>query len=304
MYLYELEEDLVIPKHPAYDSKPWFVENENYMKDFMFSMFGDRRIIYSEAARGMFRNFFTYDQIKHRVLTDCSRLMRLCFMTNSLKYDRMYRAMNEEYNPLWNVEGTETLEYRRDNFGTVSNEGSNTGTVGTAGTNTGTVGTTGSNTGTVGTQGTNTGTVGTQGTDTGTQTTADGTTKTTEHDVTTCDSQTYRHESKNTETNSGNVTRTDDLAHGETRTDNLAHSETRTDNLAHSETRTDNLAHEDVRTDDLTELYNETKTRGGNIGVTMSQQLLNAELEVAERLKIVEVIVTDLVNTITYSVWD
>lgn len=314
MYLFELENELSIPHNPIFDSESWFVSHEQNLLDFMFEMFGDRKLLFSNAVLLMLRNGATYDEIKARVKTDCERSMRLCLINNSLKYSRMWRAMNEEYNPLWNVEGTETLTYTKENYGTVATEGTNTGTVGTQGTNTGTVGVSGSNTGTVGTQGTNTGTVGTQGTDTGTQTTADGTTKATEHDVTTFDSQTYKHTSKDTETNSGNVTRTDNLAHEETRTDNLSHSETRTDNLshtetrtdnlAHGETRTDNLAHEDLRTDDLTETYTETKTRGGNIGTTMGQQLLNAELDVSERLKMLEVIATDLVNVITYAVWD
>lgn len=196
--------------------------------------------------------------------TALQRLANVIFAKYGDNWKRAWDALQEEYDPLHNYDGTEhykeenTEGYTKHNTGTETNQGTNTGTVDT--------------------QGTDTGTVGTQGTDTGTQRNVKDNTGTQK-----VDKGIYGFDSSGT-SNSDTETRTDNLSENNTRTDNLAHAETRTDNLAHAETRTDNLSNSNTRTDNLTE-SNEgsgtkeyTLTKGGNLGVTTSQQMLESEI--------------------------
>lgn len=195
-------------------------------------------------------------------------------------WQRAWDALQEEYDPLHNYDGVETYSE------TESVEGTNTGTQGVSGTNTGTVvvanddseSVSGTNTGTQSDSGSthNTGTQTNAGTNTGTQRTDDG--------LYGFNSASASNDKTSTRTDNlqASGTRTDNLTEStsNTRTDNLAHSETTTrdneetttNNLAHSETRTDNLAHDETREREY------TITKGGNLGVTTSQQMLESEL--------------------------
>lgn len=196
--------------------------------------------------------------------TALQRLANVIFAKYGDNWKRAWDALQEEYDPLHNYDGTEHYEeentegYTKHNTGTETNQGTNTGTVDT--------------------QGTDTGTVGTQGTDTGTQRNVKDNTGTQK-----VDKGIYGFDSSGA-SNSDTETRIDNLSENNTRTDNLAHAETRTDNLAHAETRTDNLSNSNTRTDNLTESNegNGTKeytlTKGGNLGVTTSQQMLESEI--------------------------
>lgn len=200
-------------------------------------------------------------------LTDANslRIAKVIYSKYIDNWNRVWLAIQEEYNPLHNYDGTETYSentsdgYTKHNTGTVEDSGSDTGTQTNNVTNTGTVGISGSDTGTQTNLGTNTGT---QRTDNGI----------------------YGFNSSNS-SNDNNSVRTDNLANSNTRTDNLAHTETTTNNLTENATRTDNLAHANTRTDNLTET-NEgegtkeyTLEKGGNLGVTTSQQMLESEYE-------------------------
>ena len=260
--------------------------------------------------------------------TALQRLANVIFAKYGDNWQRAWDALQEEYDPLHNYDGTEHYEaenterYTKHNTGTETNQGTNTGTVGIQGTDTGTVDTQGTdtgtqrnvkdNTGTVGVSGTNTGTVADSGSknNTGTQTNAKSNSGTQKVDkgiygfdssgASNSDTETRTDNLSENNTRTDNLsesntnTRTDNLSHSETttnnlsedstRTDNLAHAETRTDNLAHAETRTDNLSNSNTRTDNLTE-SNEgsgtkeyTLTKGGNLGVTTSQQMLESEI--------------------------
>lgn len=273
MYIKELEN--FIPKTGFYNSTKWFGLAVGNIERIVKEFFGNREL------------FLNGDNITEQV----KQSIDILFCANSFNYEKIADALTAEYNPVWNVESKETLEYNKDNTGTQTNDVDNTGTQSYSG----------SNTGTQSVQGSNTGTQGTQGTNTGTETTADGVTITKQEASTTFDSDTDYDTVKDTESHSGNVTRTDNLAHSETRTDNLSHSETRTDNLAHSETRTDNLVTEGTREDDLHEHYFETKIRGGNIGVTESSALASNETSFRLRYNLLMIIAKDIADFISFN---
>lgn len=274
MYIKELQN--FIPKTGFYNSTKWFNLVVGNIERITKEYFGERELFYDNENN-------VNEYVKNSI--------DIMFCANSFNYEKIADAITAEYNPVWNVESKETLEYDRDNTGTQTNDTDNKGTQSYSGTNTGTQGVSGSNTGTQGVSGSNT----------GTETNADGVTITRQDANTTYDSDTDFDTTKQTETHSGNVTRTDNLAHTETRTDNLAHSETRTDNLAHSETRTDNLTQEQTREDDLHEHYFETKIRGGNIGVTESSQLAQNEILFRLRFNLQMIISKDIADFISYN---
>lgn len=190
-------------------------------------------------------------------------------------FEKWVNALQVEYNPLENYDRIE--EWSEKNTGTVQNtgSGSNTGTVTEAGntSNTGTVTDAGSTT--------NTGTV--KNESTGSDTSSGTTSNTEQNDVSAYNSSGYQADNKKTQ--SGTNGNTTDTELESLRTDNLTAttSNTRTDNLAatSNNTRTDDLhsTHTDTRTDNLTLAHN--GRLHGNIGVTTSQQMLQAELDIA-----------------------
>lgn len=236
----------------------------------------------------------------------------MLFIVNDESYSRIYRALvTEDYNPLWNVDGKETLEYTRDNTGTQDNTVDHTGTQGNARTNTGTQTNKLENRGTQTNVTSNTGTQTDSTTHTGTQTNTDATGSTNTEYKTTFDSSSEKETQKNVVQNTGNTTRSDNLTDSHTRTDNLSENNTRTDNLDETATRTDNLTENMTRTDNLKdaakrtdnlkETYTETKIRGGNIGLTMPNQLIEGELSVRLNRKFLEIVEHDIITSICYS---
>ena len=288
-----------IPTRGFYNSSKWFSLVGDILEPTIKAYYGERELFK-----------YSGNTIDEKIAEIKSQIDCL-FMANNFNYEKIADAITAEFNPVWNVESKETLEYDRDNTGTQENEIEHTGTQGTSGTNTGTQGTSGTNTGTQTTAGTNTGTQGTSGTNTGTETTADTSGSLTTNSTTTFDSTNEYETGQSDVQNRGQIQRTDNLAHSETRTDNLAHSETRTDNLSHSETRTDNLAHSETRTDnlkddatrtdDLHEHYFETKIRGGNIGVTKSSELVEDSILLRLKYNLVNIISKDVASFISYS---
>lgn len=168
--------------------------------------------------------------------------------TNYWGISKAVHAISVQYDPLNNYDRTET---RTRN---VIEDGTNTGTVTDAGTNTGTV----TDAGTSSAQSTTSGTIDRDETS-GNQ-----------HKVSAMDSSTY------SPANTDDGTATLDESTSGTASTQGTSGNTRTDNLASSNTRTDNLAHE-------SEMQEEESVRAyGNIGVTTSQQMLEAELEIAK----------------------
>ena len=94
-------------------------------------------------------------------------------------------------------------------------------------------------------------------------------------------------------------------------TDELTRTGTDTDtetlNLTDTERKTGegltSTSKNGTRTDNLTEEYTETKTRGGNIGVTSTQSLINQEREVA-RFSFIEVVCKTITDAVCMGVYD
>lgn len=112
-------------------------------------------------------------------------------------------------------------------------------------------------------------------------------------------------------------TRTDDLTQAttfgktDTRTDNLTQTteygktDTQTNNLTesmeygHTNTRTADLSHTDTGTETVEEV------RGGNIGVTMTQQMMQADLDywAQAAARFFDSVILDIVNELTYKIY-
>lgn len=177
--------------------------------------------------------------------SDVVQLATLVYKLNNKMWVKEYATLNFDYDPISNYDMTET----ETGSGTTGNTRTNTGTQ------------TDANTGTVST--THTGTQGMSDTSTASGTSS-GSSDRGLYGFNSSESvgdSTDATESETTTTATGNSTRTDNL--NDERTDNTIR--TRTDNLSESESGT----HSDTR----------TLTRTGNVGVTTSQEMINAERE-------------------------
>jgi len=164
------------------------------------------------------------------------KMVKNLFIRNNYKYKTIYNTTVLEYNPIWNVDGTETLRTQRERI----------------------------NTGTQGSQGSN------NLTDTFNNVT----------DTNNSESNTYK-----TTYDSNNPL----LTEKESNNDSNVKSGNETHNTITNNTRTDNLNEK--------ETYSETKIRGGNIGVTMTQQLIEAERKVAD-FSFLDMVCKDIISEV------
>lgn len=178
---------------------------------------------------------------------------------------KLLNALRSKYDPIWNVDGTETETIIRDLDTTNSGQKQNTGTQ----TNTDTGTETKANTGTSALA--KTGTEGTQGT-------SGTTTQNSPYD----DNLFYNKEKV-------------DVTNGETTTFNT--TDTRTDNLNEQVSkslqnqRTDNLSESESGSGTEDETTTRTLKRQGNIGVTKTQDLLLSQFNITEYDKLIDYIV-------------
>lgn len=197
MKLYAIGDKITIPRDPAYDSSEWFLSVVGDLKDYLVSFYGERELNETPAITAAIYDYHHKEidkqQMESRILADIMRRIRLTMKGRASAYERIFKAFTEDYNPLWNKEGFEKMEYEKKN----------TGTQGTSGQTS------------------------SSGTNTGTQTNADTTGNTTTSQKTTYDSATFKDTDKVTSTNNGSMTRTDNLANSSSGSS----SATRTDNL-------------------------------------------------------------------------
>ena len=210
-------------------------------------------------------------------------------VSNREKYKKLYYSMIAEFNPLWNVDGTETTERELRQTGTI--EDSKTGSETTE------------RAGDVTTEKTGTETDRKTGTEdtatTGTDATAHTGTNSTLTANTTYDSTTMYDKERTTDT----LNTTDTTTHNTT--DTLTHNTT--DTLTHNTTdttthnTTDTLTHDTVNNNERDLLDTETirVTRQGNIGVTTTTKLLTEFREYAD-FSFIDIVARDIVNTITF----
>lgn len=240
------------------------------------------------------------------VQTDITRVSDFLYLKYGIKWDRLYTAYTSEYNPIWNVDGSITETETRD----LAADHTGTDTTGSTGTDTQ------KHTGTESTSDTGTDTM----THTGTETVADSGTdsesrsgtdrKETSGSVYGFDSSGAVPSDSGSETVTAGIGTSTTYGKTEENTKNLTDStqygktEENTKNLTDSTTygRTDTTTHNTKDTDKGT--ITRQTTRGGNIGVTMTQQLLEADSKYWNKVTSLfyHQVITDIVNEITYKI--
>jgi len=240
----------------------------------------------------------------------------------NLTWSRLWDAINEEYNPLHNYDGTETVTETRN----LSMTGSTTASATNTHTDSGTITDEGSTTNDV--KHTSTGTV----TDSGT-TTTDSThtnTGTVAHPVessttTTGQSNIYGFNSNTavpsdsssgsssssitSDTITNNLTETDDVdgTSSNTRTNNLTdvddaestNRNTRTNNLTVTDNGTESASSSTADTGTVTT----TTTKGGNLGVTTSEQMLTQEFEFRAKYNFFDTVYKDIDKVLCLAIY-
>ena len=249
MKLYAIGDKITIPRDPAYDSSEWFLSIVGDLKDYLVSFYGERELMDTPAITAAVYDYHHKEidkqQMESRILADIMRRIRLTMKGRAAAYERIFKAFTDSYNPLWNKEGFEKMEYEKKN----------TGTQGTSGQTS------------------------SSGTNTGTQTNEDTTGNTTTTQKTTYDSAVFKDTDKVTSTNSGSMTRTDNLANSSSGSSSA------------------------TRTDNLNEKYEESRTFGGNIGTTMTGQLIMDSLDANANNNFLEYVSHDIANAITLQVY-
>lgn len=256
--------------------------------------------IETDYGSRILNNFGTHIQ------TDIIKVSDFLYLKYGIKWDRLYKSYTSEYNPIWNVDGSITETETRD----LAADHTGTDTTGSTGTDT--------------QKHTGTETIADSGTDTethmGTETVADSGTdnesrsgtdrKETTGSVYGFDSSGAVPSDTGSETVTAGIGTSTTYGKTEENTKNLTDStqygktEENTKNLTDSTTygRTDTTTHNTKDTD--TGTITRQTTRGGNIGVTMTQQLLEADTEYWNKVTSLfyHQVITDIVNEITYKI--
>ena len=120
-----------------YKNSDWFSyvngnDDTSLIMGYFFRYYGEKTVFSHES---------NFDDI----LTELRENIYLHFTINNYKYSKLFGALQAEYNPLHNVDATETRTYTKDNTGTVGNTGTESTTYGHTVTNTGTNNITASN---------------------------------------------------------------------------------------------------------------------------------------------------------------
>lgn len=204
--------------------------------------------------------------------TDIKELTTLMFLGNYDKYKHIYDLLLMSYNPLWNVDGTETTTRNLTDNKTISNTGTDTLTHNTIDATTSSATTTYNST------------------DTTTYNTTDG--KNTTDSRTTFSSNTFYDTDKTIDS----TTKTGTEALAKTGTDGTTGSDSTTHTGTDTTQRTNNstdaqAVHETI-----------TLERQGNIGVVSTVKLATEEFDFAEKYrKFINIVCVDLVREITLS---
>lgn len=220
--------------------------------------------------RGSFLRFLRMWYARREILDDLETVqdvleaIDLCFMSNTWKYDHLYSIYVAEYNPIWNYEGSETRTTDRD----LSEQ--HTGEDVTA----------------------------TTGSDETARTGSDATTTTggykdqqagkLQNDRTTFDSDVGYNTDGSTDT------RSTERTYNQLKDTTNYNSGTET-----TYGKTDTTTYDSGR--GVEEHVRETMTRGGNMGVTSTQTMMQQEIDIAGKLHLFEVIALDVINSICYS---
>lgn len=293
MYIKDLiRNGLTIPENTLYNSEPWFIYSRTWILPILQRYYGNHELLDSIAddAASM-----------QDIIADVKATIVTLFALNTWKYKHLYNLYAAEYNPIWNVDGTETTVTHRKTSGSLDKTDSKSGddsleylgSEGLAKSGDDTLEYMGtSNKGISGTISTkNSGDVQEAKTTFDSDTDYD-TQKTTD---TTATDNTYGKKSDGTsDPYSESTTFTN-------RKDKTTYNSTDTRSFTNRKDKTTYNSKNTID-EDTTGVYDETitHTRGGNIGVTMTQQMGLAELDFVGRFKFFDAIAHDIAATITY----
>lgn len=232
--------------------------NNNYNSDEWF-LFIRRRLAAWIRRTSSGRHLFPWIATAEDPTEAAAKDIDVILEFNAYKYRHLWELYVAKYNPIWNVDGTESETITRQKRTERDMNRANTGTQ--TATDTGT----------------------TQNQQSGSDTLGHG------HSVTesgtTYDSGTYYGRNK--------------TENGGTDTTTYGRKDTRTDNLTN--TRTDNLNEKTDDDSEENETITTTRTRGGNIGVTMTQAMEKEEKAWAESFRLLEDITADICGAIAYN---
>lgn len=122
-YIEEYMEDGVMPTDPiliaaySYLSDSLLVDSIN---DGLFALHGERELIIPEKI--FHQQSLSFDDwLENKVTPYVNKQLSAFFKLKSPEYQKIYDALTAEYNPLYNVDGTEVRDYTKDNTGTQAN---------------------------------------------------------------------------------------------------------------------------------------------------------------------------------------
>jgi len=256
--------------------------------DFLKFNYGNRDMLYE---------FYEYldGATDAQILTWIKQKIYLLFQAKNESYKRIYQGLTEEYNPLWNVDGKETVTHS----GTDTDRHTGTDTETHSGSDS--VDNTGTDLTTENHSGTDTRTTTNDGTDTNTETNSG--TDATNNNVATFDDPNVR---LNTSSQTLNGKRTvNELEHDTTTTEALKHGESVEGSITHELTTETEYGHVIARQNGHVISHENghkiVTERQGNIGVTKSTELLRDHFELWHGLSFLDMVAQDIVQCICYN---
>lgn len=282
----------IAENNPRYNSDEWFLYVRSRLDQLLNVRYGRREL-------------FDYISISTDPQTEAAVYIDSMLEYNAYKYRHLWKLYTADYNPLWNVEGTETTERIRKNTGTQEDKLSGKDTLTKSGTEKVDYG--GHDDLTMSGQEADAKT----GSDTlaysGTEKNEKGGAVTTAK--TTFDSASFLDTEKQSDTTSDTKTftnRQDQTTYLSTNTksftnrkDEQSYASNDTLSFTNRKDETD-FGKTNTRTDNLSEHETTVNTRGGNIGVTTSAQLQTGEIEWLQRFNFLDQIARDIANEISY----
>lgn len=268
--------------------------NVSCINEYLVNTYGERVI--TPSIMDMFTGWCADDYIYLRREIQ-SRTSAILFKNREM-YKRMFDAMTLSFNPLWNVDGTETTTRTLERDGTVTNAKTGKDTLKKTGTDTDTQ------------SGTDTTTYSGRETTTRdgdiTKTTSGGYTDT--KAVTTTDSNTWLDSEKNTRNynNSGEIENTQyanltDSKVFANRQDSLQYG--KVDTMLHNTQDEQSYASTNTETLDTVDTERITHERHGNIGVTKSTELIQSYWDTARYMDFVNRVCLDVLESFTMGVY-
>lgn len=258
---------------------PWDSEYDNFIENMLLDKYGSRII----ARR--FENYTTETQKKNILLTMYAKF--------AYNWTQLYKAYTTDYDALHNYDGTETetITLNSMKVGSGSTTQTETTTQNNSKTQTGTYKKNEMNV------------ENNSKTQTGTYTKNEMNIENNKNDIYAFNSQSAQHATKQDNSVTNNITETPNITDTEnntvtnniTETPNITDTENNSSSLNGSSSQSDNVTQNDTTT--------RTLTKGGNLGVTMSQQMIEAEFEYRKLYNYFDIVLQNMADYISIRVW-